>query len=35
MKTNKVEKVITTPKDLNWPSFKEPPYRNLDVSQQP
>ena len=35
MKTMKVEKVITTLNDLNWSSFKEAPYRNLDMSQQP
>ena len=29
MQTTKVEKV------LNWSSFKEAPYRNLDMSQQP
>ena len=34
MKTNKVEKVITTQR-LNWSSFKQAPYRNLDMSQQP
>ena len=35
MKTTKVEKGITTLKDLNWSFFKEAPYRNLDMSQQP
>ena len=36
MKTKKVEKVITIDnKKLNWSSFKEAPYRNLDMSQQP
>ena len=35
MKTKKVDKVITTIKAVNWSSFKEAPYRNLDMSQQP
>ena len=33
MKTTKVEKVINHTKRLNWSSFKEAPYRNLDMSQ--
>ena len=35
MKTKKVEKENNHTKRLNWSSFKEAPYRNLDVSQQP
>ena len=36
MKTTKVEKVIINYTErLNWSSFKEAPYRNLDMSQQP
>ena len=33
MKTKKVDKVIT--KRLNWSTFKEAPYLNPDMSQQP
>ena len=35
MKTKKVEKLINHTKKSNWSSFKEAPYRNLDMSQQP
>ena len=35
MKTTKVEKVITTLKDRIGHPFKEAPYRNPDMSQQP
>ena len=36
MKTTKVEKKNNNhTKRLNWSSFKEAPYRNLDMSQQP
>ena len=35
MKTQKVEKVITTLKYRTYHTFNEAPYRNLDMSQQP
>ena len=35
MKTTKSRERNNHTKRLNWLSFKEAPYRNLDMSQQP
>ena len=35
MKTKELQKVKTAPKDRIGHPFKDAPYRNLDMSQQP